>query len=135
MSREGKGSALLFEITIVLFFFAISATVILSMFMRANDMSVSGRIMNETLFAAQDMAECLYASGNQPDEYLTSVGFMQEEGEYRRDSNGFAMAVRIEREATDAGTLYRASVEVLEKEIETRLPLAWYVPDWAEVAT
>lgn len=128
-------SSLLFEITIVLLFFALSGAVVLGMFLKAGEFSATGRALNHALFAAQDAAEGLRASA-EPEQYLTSVGFEASlpNGWRKMDKTdpSLEILISLSNEDQPAGRLWNAEVVVHagEKQL-TAMPVSWYVPDKA----
>lgn len=132
MSRNGRSNTLLVELTIVLFFFSLAATVILNMFLTANDLSASGKATNVALYMAEDLAEALCASDN-PDALLAEEGFARSGDRYERTADGMHVAVRVTTSAQEAGTLFSAALEVAREgdadAVLSALPATWYVPD------
>lgn len=128
-------SSLLLEIIIVLLFFALSGAVVLGMFLKAGELSASGRALGRALFAAQDAVEGLRAS-DEPEQYLASVGFAPSEpGGWRKTDKtdrSPEILINLADEALPAGRLWSVEVSVHDREKRlTSLSASWYVPDKA----
>ena len=80
MKPKNHSNALLIELLIVVFFFMISATVLLRLFSEARSQSKKAEILAAATVQAQNVAEQLYAS-NDREEKLLQLGFAgQEDG-------------------------------------------------------
>ena len=129
MSREGDSSSLLFEILIVLFFFALSSTVMIGMFTKAHDMSVKSRTTNQIVFVAQDWAEQLRMEED-PISYLKEAGFKEADSMYTLTTDdGLEISIGLTDEERVAGSLWSANIAVNNaRDVTTQLAAMWYSP-------
>lgn len=128
MARNNHLSTLLVEIMVAVLFFALSATVLLDMFVAARNQSMRAGICNEALAAAQNLADRLYAAAD-ADALLQSEGFAPEGGAWTLDCGRYSFTVTLEEEPTAAGTLRNATVAAQSGgKLLLTLPCARYVP-------
>lgn len=136
MNRR-KPNALLIELVIVILFFAISASVILQVFVAARDRSVQSSTDTSALLMAEDIAEQFAASPLDPSAFLASVGFSADddaEAGYsltRTAANGrdLTLLCAPESEETDAGTLDSMLLTVMDgSRAAVTLPIKRYLP-------
>lgn len=128
MERKSHGTPVLFEITIVVLFFALSATVVMGVFLNAHQMSRDAAALSSATYAAQDLAEAL--SGlDDPEEYLTSVGFERgADGAWGKTDQSLALNASLTAQPGPSGLLWQGWVQARVREQAVQLPLAWYVP-------
>lgn len=128
MDRRTYGMPVLFEITIVVLFFALSASIVLGVFLSASDMSAqSGALMRAT-YAAQDWAEQLNGL-SAPGEFLTSVGFTSSgEGLWTKTDQSLEISAEIAPEKRPAGVLWQGRVSAEEGGQSASLAVGWYLP-------
>lgn len=115
--RTKNLNSLLVEILFAMLFFAISATVILQIFVSARTVSDQASTVNEILVAAQNLADEVYAS----DELSPSEIILE---------NGVVLAVEYTLEETAGGVLRHASVKAADPQGELlfELPCTRYLP-------
>lgn len=132
MVGNNRQSALLMEILIAVLFFALSATVILEMFVAASSQSTRAAHQSEALYAAQNLADRLYAAEND-EALLASEGFSQKNKDWTLSCDGYTLWVTISRETGEAGELHLAQVSAYAPQGDTEvllfsLPCARYTP-------
>ena len=137
MKEGSRANALLVELLLVIFFFMISAAILVQVFADAKLKSRTANAYNETMLEAQNIAEDLYAS-NDPDAVLNSYGFTAQDGGWVLDKDGYSLKITVREEETDAGVLRTYDVSGIEKthdksgtEKETvllALPSTRYIP-------
>ena len=130
MKEGSRANALLVELLLVIFFFMISAAILVQVFADAKLKSRTANAYNETMLEAQNIAEDLYGS-NDPDAVLNGYGFTAQDGTC-------SLKITIREEETDAGLLRTYDVSGIEKthdssgaETETvllTLPSTRYIP-------
>ena len=77
MKEGSRANALLVELLLVIFFFMISAAILVQVFADAKLKSRTAKATNASMLEAQNIAEDLYA-GEDPDAILASYGFRAE---------------------------------------------------------
>lgn len=109
-------NSLLMEIVLATLLFALSATVILEVFVTARSQSDRSAQMTELLTAAQNLAD---------ETYLNTQA---ENASY--DVGGWKLQVEVSHEATEAGELRRAVVTAVDADgtVLMTLPCTRYVP-------
>ena len=137
MKEGSRANALLVELLLVIFFFMISAAILVQVFADAKLKSRTANAYNETMLEAQNIAEDLYGSED-PDTVLTGYGFTAQDGNWILDKEGYSLKVTLREEETDAGLLRTYDVSGIEKtrdssgeEKETvllTLPSTRYIP-------
>ena len=128
MDRNNHLSTLLVEILIAVLFFALSATVLLEMFVASRSQSAYAGLCGEALCTAQNLADELYAADD-AQALLTQAGFALEDGVYTLEDGDYTLAVTLAERQTQAGALREAEVSALRgDETLIRLPCSRYVP-------
>ena len=128
MERRNHGTPVLFEITIVVLFFALSATIVLGVFLDARHMSEEADALGRATYAAQALAEQL-CGRQQPEEYLTSVGFSDDgSGAWHKTDQGIEFTATLSASAGAAGLLWEGTIRSEVQGQAAQLPLAWYLP-------
>lgn len=129
MNRSRNLNALLVEIMIAVFFFALSATVILETFVAARQHSANSGTDTAAVVHMQDISERLYAADD-PAALLAEAGFTPEQADaWTLDCGAYSLEVRTAGEKTDAGALFTADISALRGEtVIARLPCARYLP-------
>ena len=102
--QHQKGNTLLIELVIVLFFFALSQTIILQVFARAQQINLQAQAQSFALLAAEDVAETLAVS-DRPEDTLLSLGFMQTQNHFQRTDSRFLLNASITRFTQPSGML------------------------------
>jgi len=127
-----KPNALLIELLIVLLFFALSAVVILQVFMGARDKSVRSGVDSAALMTAEDIAERLYASNLDAENFFVEDGWMVADGhskEIQVAGRDIRYVVRIETAKEQAGYLEEATLTAYDGDREVlTLPIIRYMP-------
>ncbi len=128
MDRNNHLSTLLVEILIAVLFFALSATVLLEMFVVSRSQSAYAGLCSEALCAAQNVADGIYAADD-PQALLTQEGFSQAKGVYTQTNGNLTLAVTLRERQMQAGTLREAEILALRgDEMLVRLPCSRYMP-------
>ncbi len=128
MDRNNHLSTLLVELLIAVLFFALSATVLLEMFVVSRSQSAYAGLCGEALCEAQNLADELYAADD-PQALLTQEGFAEAKGVYTRANGALTLAVTLRERQMQAGTLREAEILALRgDEMLVRLPCSRYMP-------
>lgn len=128
MDRNNHLSTLLVEILIAVLFFALSATVLLEMFVASRSQSAYAGLCGEALCAAQNLADEVYAAED-AQAMLSQAGFAQQDGVFTLENGEYTLAVTFGERQTKAGALREAEVCALRgDETLIRLPCSRYVP-------
>lgn len=129
MEKHNQLRSLLVEILIAVLFFALSATVLLEVFVGARGKSDRAAVTNEALFAAQNLADTLYCAED-AEALLAREGFTEREDGWMRESGAYALTVTLDEEHFAGGALRRASVRAwYGGETILTLPCARYQPE------
>ena len=104
MARESsRANALLVELLLVIFFFMISAAILVQLFANARHKSLEARAATAAIAEAQNCAEDLY-SEDDPEAWLAANGFTKsEENKWSRDYDSFTLYIVKDYTPTDAG--------------------------------
>ena len=110
-------NSLLVEILIAMLFFALSASVILQIYVTARNQSEEAALMSRMLLAAQNLADKTYLADRVEEQTVVCEGFM--------------LVVNMAEEQTEAGVIRRATVTALNDKDEAvlTLPCTRYLPD------
>ncbi|MBR0513953.1 MAG: hypothetical protein IJK06_06840 [Clostridia bacterium] len=107
MKREsGRANALLVELLLVIFFFMISAAILVQLFADARHRSIQARAATAAIAEAQNCAEDLYAEDDWK-AYLEKSGFTRdaESGRWVREDTDYKLYIQEEFKTTDAGEI------------------------------
>lgn len=131
--RNYKGNALLIELIIVLLFFALSQTVVVSMFASSHEKAEKSSTLSAALLYSENISEQLSREA-QPDTALQEMGFAGEDGLYfYSDAAGFDVQVSITRTEKPMGEMLCITVTALhEGEELLSLPVQNYLPKEVE---
>ena len=99
MKNGSRSNALLVELLLVIFFFMISAAILVQVFADAKQKSAVAKATNASMLDAQNIAEDLYASED-PDAVLASYGFTAEDGSWVLEKDGYLLKVTLQAETT-----------------------------------
>lgn len=132
--KNYKGNTLLIELIIVLLFFALSQTVVVSMFAAAHEKAEHSSLLSSALVYTEGVAERLSIEEN-PDAALQEMGFAGGDGTYVYvNSEGFDVIVSVDREERPAGEMLCITVTASENGEElVSLPVQQYLPKEGEV--
>lgn len=126
MEKHNQLRTLLVEILVAVLFFALSATILLEVFVGARNQSVRAEVTNEALFAAQNLADRLYEAED-AEALLRADGYAQAEGAWTLDCGAYALTVTLAEERLTGGVLRGARVEAVRGgETLLTLPCARY---------
>ncbi len=129
MEKHNQLRSLLVEILIAVLFFALSATVLLEVFVGAHGKSDRAAAMNGALFAAQNLADTLCCAEDAA-ALLAREGFTEREDGWTRESGAYALTVTLGEERLAGGTMRRATVRAqYGGETILTLPCARYQPE------
>ena len=128
MKEGSRANALLVELLLVIFFFMISAAVLVQVFADAKLKSRTAHATNATMLEAQNIAEDLYATDD-PDAVLAGYGFTKDGDAWILQKDGYLLKVEVREEDSEAGTLRTYSISGIEgdKTLLT-LPSTRYIP-------
>ena len=117
------------EILIAVLFFALSATILLEVFVGARNQSLRAGITNEALFAAQNLADRLYCAED-AETLLTQAGFSREKDAWTLNRGAYTLTATWEEERLLGGTLRSAKVcAQYGDETLLTLPCTRYLPE------
>ena len=128
MKEGSRANALLVELLLVIFFFMISAAILVQVYADAKLKSRTAHATNYSMLEAQNIADDLYAIDS-PDTVLKNYGFTEKDGTWTRETEGYTLQVTDREEETEAGILRTYNVSGLEgdKTLLT-LPSTRYIP-------
>lgn len=133
MNGTRRPNSMLVELVIVILFFAISASVILQLFVAAGARSAQSTTDTAALLMAEDFAERFAASKLPADSFLEADGFAQDGDTYMRTAEAgkrtLTLAVTGENEDTGAGVLDALHLAIHDQErVVLTLPVSRYLP-------
>ena len=128
MKEGSRANALLVELLLVIFFFMLSAAILVQVFADAKLKSRTAHATNYSMLEAQNIAEDLYASDD-PDAVLAEYGFASEDGSWVLQKDGYLLKVTFREEETASGILRTYDIAGIEgdKTLLT-LPSTRYIP-------
>ena len=128
MKEGSRANALLVELLLVIFFFMLSAAILVQVFADAKLKSRTAHATNYSMLEAQNIAEDLYASDD-PDAVLAEYGFASEDGGWVLQKEGYLLKVTFREEETASGILRTYDIAGIEgdKTLLT-LPSTRYIP-------
>jgi len=128
MKEGSRANALLVELLLVIFFFMLSAAILVQVFADAKLKSRTAYATNYSMLEAQNIAEDLYASDD-PDAVLAEYGFASEDGGWVLQKEGYLLKVTFREEETASGILRTYDIAGIEgdKTLLT-LPSTRYIP-------
>ena len=137
MKEGSRANALLVELLLVIFFFMISAAILVQVFADAKLKSRTAHATNASMLEAQNVAEDLYAT-NDPDAVLTDYGFAAQDDCWVLEKEGYYLRVSLFEKETEEGILRTYEVSGVEKihdnsgkekeRILLTLPSSRYIP-------
>ena len=113
MKEGSRANALLVELLLVIFFFMISAAILVQVFADAKLKSRTAHATNASMLEAQNVAEDLYMAET-PDTVLKAYGFNDKDGVWTLEKDGDLLRVTILEEETDSGILRKCDVSGVE---------------------
>lgn len=113
MKEGSRANALLVELLLVIFFFMISAAILVQVFADAKLKSRTANAYNETMLEAQNIAEDLYAAKD-PDAVLNGYGFTAQDGGWILEKDGYSLKITFREEETEAGVIRTYDVSGIE---------------------
>ena len=128
MKEGSRANALLVELLLVIFFFMISAAILVQVFADAKLKSRTAHATNASMLEAQNIAEDLYAAED-PDAVLNAYGFTSNDGTLILEKDGYFLKVTIREHETESGVLRTYDVSGVEgdKTLLT-LPSTRFIP-------
>ena len=121
MKESGRANALLVELLLVIFFFMISAAILVQVYADAKLKSRTAQATNAAMLEGQNIAEDLYGSDD-PEAVLKDYGFTSQDGVWTLEKKGYVLKVTPKVEETDSGTLRTYEVAGLEGEKTRYIP-------------
>jgi len=113
MKEGSRANALLVELLLVIFFFMISAAILVRVYGDAKLKSRTAHATNYSMIEAQNVAEDLYAAEN-PEEKLAEYGFTAEGDGWSLQKDGYLLKVTVREEETASGVLRTYDVSGVE---------------------
>ena len=128
MKEGSRANALLVELLLVIFFFMISAAILVQVFADAKLKSRTAHATNASMLEAQNIAEDLYAAED-PDAVLNAYGFAEKDGAMILEKDGYFLKVTVREQETESGLLKTYDVSGVEgdKTLLT-LPSTRFIP-------
>ena len=115
MKEGSRANALLVELLLVIFFFMISAAILVQVFADAKLKSRTAHATNASMLETQNVAEDLYAAKD-PNAVLAAYGFTaQDDSNWVLEKDGYYLKVTLREEETDGGVLKTYDVSGIEK--------------------
>ena len=128
MKEGSRANALLVELLLVIFFFMISAAILVQVFADAKLKSRTAHATNASMLEAQNIAEDLYAAED-PDAVLAGYGFAAQDGGWVLEKDGYLLKVTLREEETASGILRTYDVSGVEGENTLlTLPSTRFIP-------
>lgn len=128
MKEGGRANALLVELLLVIFFFMISAAILVQVFADAKLKSRTAAATNSAMLEGQNIAEDLYGTDD-PEAVLAGYGFTSEGDVWVLERKGYTLKVTPKSEETDSGTLRTYEVAGIEGEKTLiTLPATRFIP-------
>ena len=128
MKEGSRANALLVELLLVIFFFMLSAAILVQVYADAKLKSRTAHATNYSMLEAQNIAEDLYAAED-PDAVLAEYGFEVADDGWTLQKEGYLLKVTFREEQTEGGTLRTYDISGIEgdKTLLT-LPSTRYIP-------
>ena len=128
MKEGSRANALLVELLLVIFFFMISAAILVQVFADAKLKSRTAHATNASMLEAQNIAEDLYAAED-PDAVLNAYGLAEKDGAMILEKDGYFLKVTVREQETESGVLKTYDVSGVEgdKTLLT-LPSTRFIP-------
>ena len=92
MKESGRANALLVELLLVIFFFMISAAILVQVYADAKLKSRTAQATNAAMLEGQNIAEDLYGSDD-PEAVLKDYGFTSQDGVWTLEKKGYVLKV------------------------------------------
>jgi Tfp pilus assembly protein PilE len=128
MKEGSRANALLVELLLVIFFFMISAAILVQVYGDAKLKSRTAAATNSAMLDGQNVAEELYGTDD-PEAVLTADGFTSEGDVWVLEKKGYVLKVTPKIEETDSGTLRTYEVAGIEGEKTLiTLPSTRFIP-------
>ena len=113
MKEGSRANALLVELLLVIFFFMISAAILVQVFADAKLKSRTAHATNASMLEAQNIAEDLYIAED-PDAVLDAYGFAEKDGAMILEKDGYLLKVTVREQETESGVLKTYDVSGVE---------------------
>ena len=128
MKEGSRANALLVELLLVIFFFMISAAILVQVYADAKLKSKTAHATNYSMLEAQNIAEDLYVSDD-PDAVLAEYGFTAQGDGWVLEKDGYLLKVTRREEETASGVVRTYDVSGMEGEKTLlTLPSARFIP-------
>lgn len=128
MKEGSRANALLVELLLVIFFFMISAAILVQVFADAKLKSRTAKATTASMLDAQNIAEDLYAAED-PDAVIAGYGFTAEGDSWVLQKDGYTLQITLKTEETEGGVLRTYNVSGVEKgKTLLTLPSTRYIP-------
>lgn len=134
MKSTRRPNAMLIELVIVILFFALSAGIILQLFVAAHDRSAQNETDTAAMLMAEDFAERFAASRQPLDAFLEADGWAAQADARtkqvaREGATPLTLHLTGESEQAEAGTLDRLTLTIRDGGREAvTLPVSRYLP-------
>ncbi len=128
MKEGSRANALLVELLLVIFFFMLSAAILVQVYADAKLKSRTAHATNYSMLEAQNIAEDLYASDS-PAAVLDDYGFSENDGVWTLEKEGYLLKVTYREEETASGILRTYDIAGIEGEKTLlTLPSTRFIP-------
>ena len=114
MSGKNRSNVLLVEILIALFFFMLSATILVRVFAASRNMSVRSVVETAALASAQNTADVICAADD-VDAALEAMDFDSAHGVWTKDCGEYSLYVQGGIEPAENGSFWRGEVRAYYK--------------------
>lgn len=133
MKGNGRGNLLLTELVIVILFFALSATVIVRLFMAAYAVSSRSEYTSTAVMETGNWAERLYAADDM-EKLLLDEGFVFEDNSYCFETeSGLELSIELASTDNAGGETRSASISASKNgEVYSQIECRRYVPEVTE---
>ena len=115
MSGKNRSNVLLVEILIAVFFFMLSATILVRVFAAARSLSVRSGVETEALMAAQNTADAIWAADD-VDAALEEMEFASAHGVWTKDCGDYSLYIQGGVEPAENGSFWRGEVRAYYKQ-------------------
>lgn len=128
MKEGSRANALLVELLLVIFFFMISAAILVQVFADAKLKSKTAHATNFSMLEAQNVAEELYSTKD-PDAVLAAYGFTADGSGWIAEKDGYRLKVELKEEETPSGMLRTYNISGMEGDkVLMTLPSTRFIP-------
>jgi type II secretory pathway pseudopilin PulG len=116
--KTGRGNTLLVELLVVILFFALSQTIVLQVFAKAQQINRESETIHHALTRARDVAETLVVSDD-AQATLEELGFTQtDDGSLVAEGDGYSLSAMVTNLTQTTGTLTTVTLAATRDGVE-----------------